>query len=144
MGNNQSIHNNISFEDVQQLLTSSTKFLLINTLSTMEQNCLIQGTLHASQEEDTINNFLQNRQTNVGIVVYGKNANDTSAYIKHQELRKMGFSRSFLYPGGLFEWLLLQDIYGFEEFPTTTKELDILKFKPSRGINQQVNLLEYI
>ena len=53
----------------------------------MEQNCLIQGTLHASQEEDTINNFLQNRQTNVGIVVYGKNANDTSAYIKHQELR---------------------------------------------------------
>ena len=58
MGNNQSIHHNISFEDVQQLLTSSTKFLLINTLSTMEQNCLIQGSLHASQEEDTINNFL--------------------------------------------------------------------------------------
>ena len=31
--------------------------------------------------------------------------------------------------GGLFEWLCLQDIYGFEDFPTTKKELDILKFK---------------
>ena len=29
----------------------------------------------------------------------------------------------------MFEWLLLQDIYGDDEFPTTTKELDILKYK---------------
>ena len=25
-------------------------------------------------------------------------------------------------------WLLLQDIYGYELFPTTTKQLDFLKF----------------
>ena len=31
----------------------------------------------------------------------------------------------------MFEWLLLQDIYGNEQFPTLGKELDILKYKPS-------------
>ena len=38
------------------------------------------------------------------------------------------------YPGGVFEWLLLQDIYGNDNFPTTKKELDILKYKPKRQI----------
>ena len=36
----------------------------------------------------------------------------------------------YLYAGGLFEWLHLQDIYGKQEFPTTTYILDILKYKP--------------
>ena len=35
----------------------------------------------------------------------------------------------YIYPGGLFEWLLLQDIYGSEDFPTTIVERDHLKFK---------------
>lgn len=143
MGSNQSINKMISFEDLQAMLSSRSKFLLVNTLSIMEQSCLIQDTLNAGQEEPTINNFLENNQLNVRIVVYGKNANDTSAHKKHQQLLKMGFTHTYLYPGGLFEWLLLQDIYGPEEFPTTTKELDILKFKPQRILNSHVNLLEY-
>jgi hypothetical protein len=36
---------------------------------------------------------------------------------------------------------MLQDIYGEKEFPTTKKELDILKFKPNKVLN--VPLLEY-
>ena len=32
--------------------------------------------------------------------------------------------------GGIFEWLLLQDIYGDDQFKTTSRELDILKYKP--------------
>jgi hypothetical protein len=47
----------------------------------------------------------------------------------------------FVYPGGLFEWLMLQDIYGQNDFPTTKKELDILRFKPPKILN--VQLLEY-
>ena len=39
----------------------------------------------------------------------------------------------------MFEWLLLQDIYGNELFPTTSKELDILKYK-----SQQVFDVKYI
>ena len=29
----------------------------------------------------------------------------------------------------MFEWLLLQEIYGDENFPTISRELDILKYK---------------
>jgi hypothetical protein len=36
---------------------------------------------------------------------------------------------------------MLQDIYGEKEFPTTKKELDILKYKPNKVFN--VPLLEY-
>ena len=35
----------------------------------------------------------------------------------------------FIYSGGMFEWLCLQDIYGNELFQQQ-KELDILKYKP--------------
>ena len=41
----------------------------------------------------------------------------------------------------MFEWLLLQDIYGEKDFPTTKPEMDILKYKPNKGLN--VPLLEY-
>jgi hypothetical protein len=47
----------------------------------------------------------------------------------------------YVYTGGLFEWLMLQDIYGEKEFPTSKKELDILKYKPQKKLN--VHLLEY-
>ena len=47
----------------------------------------------------------------------------------------------YIYTGGLFEWLMLQDIYGDKEFLTTKKELDILKFKPNKVLD--VKLLEY-
>ena len=43
---------------------------------------------------------------------------------------ELGFEEVYLYPGGLFEWLCLQDIYSDDNFKTTMKELDILKFKP--------------
>jgi len=41
-----------------------------------------------------------------------------------------------VYPGGLFEWLLLQDIYGEDNFPTTKKEMDILRFKGKQIFNK--------
>ena len=48
---------------------------------------------------------------------------------KYHQLTNLGFYEVYVYVGGLFEWLLLQDIFGEENFPTTTKELDILKYK---------------
>ena len=55
---------------------------------------------------------------------------------KQTQLKSLGFSQVYVYIGGMFEWLLLQDIYSQSEFPTTTKELDILKFKSEKKINQ--------
>ena len=41
----------------------------------------------------------------------------------------------YLYIRWIIEWLLLQDIYGFENFPTTKQERDILKFKGKSVFN---------
>ena len=62
-------------------------------------------------------------------------------YEKYSQLSSLGFYNVYIYPGGLFEWLLLQDVYGVDDFPTTKKELDILRFKPNKVLN--VPLLEY-
>ena len=41
----------------------------------------------------------------------------------------------------MFEWLMLQDIYGRDMFPTTKKEQDLLKYKSNQLLN--IALLEY-
>ena len=59
----------------------------------------------------------------------------TQQFIINTTIKKLGLKNIYIYSGGLFEWLLLQDIYGEDEFPTTSKELDILKFKPVKYFN---------
>ena len=71
----------------------------------------------------------------VTIVVYGKNATDVSVYKKYEQLVKHGIANVRIYVGGMFEWLLLQDIYGQDLFPTTGAcgvNLDILAYRPTR------------
>uniref|UniRef100_A0A6C0DXB3 Rhodanese domain-containing protein n=1 Tax=viral metagenome TaxID=1070528 RepID=A0A6C0DXB3_9ZZZZ len=140
MGNSQSIQK-INFEDVQSVIKNPEIYLLINTLPESEQNCLIPNTIAPVQEETMINSFLQKRIKEIRIVIYGRNSNDDKIYEKYNQLLKLGFYNIFLYTGGLFEWLMLQDIYGFNEFPTTSKQLDFLKYKPKQVLN--VGLLKY-
>lgn len=134
MGNNQSIKK-ISFEDVQYVIKNDEMFMLINTLSQSEQNCLIYSTSDINKEEELINQFMKLGNYNVKLVVYGKNSNDEKIFSKAEQLRSLGFTNTFIYTGGLFEWLMLQDIYGSSEFPTTSSELDILKYKPNKILN---------
>jgi hypothetical protein len=138
MGNTQSIRK-INFEDVQIVLKNPEVYLLINTLSEKEQECLIKSTVPIHQEEIMINKYLKGGK-NMRIIIYGKNCNDEKIYKKYQQLLSLGFYNVFVYPGGLFEWLLLQDVYGVEEFPTTAKQLDVLKYKPNSVLN--IMLLE--
>ena len=107
------------------------QLVLLNTLPPGMQACLIPGTLPIDQEEASINAMLS--EPNREIIVYGKNANDDTVLKKCQQLMGLGFKNVRVYPGGMFEWLLLQDIYGTASFPTTCKELDILKYKPPSG-----------
>jgi|UniRef100_A0A6C0IQE8 hypothetical protein len=127
MGNERSIKK-VNFEDIQQIWKNNQPILLINTLSDSEQNCLIKRTVSVKDEVRLINEYI--RKPSIKIIVYGKNTSEISPYKKIEQLTSLGFYNVFLYPGGLFEWLCLQDIYGYEEFPTTTNELDLLKFKP--------------
>ena len=139
MGNSQSIPK-INFEDVQTASKHPELYLLINTLAIYEQDCLIINSIHASQEEVVINKHLK-LKSNVPIIIYGKNSNDDALYRKYQQLLQLGFSNVYLYLGGLFEWLLLQDVYGAIDFPTTTQQLDILKYKPNQRLH--VGLIDY-
>ena len=131
MGNSQSVIK-VGFEDIQFVLKNPESTILLNTLDMSEQNCLILGTIKANQEEEIINKYLNNRIKNIRIIIYGRNSNDEKIYKKYSQLFSLGFSNVFIYTGGLFEWLLLQDIFGMDEFPTTTKEIDLIKFRPRK------------
>jgi hypothetical protein len=97
-----------------------------------QQNCLIKTTVPAIQEENIINQLIQKKHLSIYIIIYGKNNNEDDLIItKYKQLKNLGFINIFIYKGGLFEWLMLQDIFGEDEFPTTSKENDLLKYKPT-------------
>jgi hypothetical protein len=141
MGNKMSTSIKINYEDVQYVLKNLDGHLLINTLSETEQDCLILNTMNIKNEENIINSCIKNGRKDIKIIIYGKNCNDNKTINKYNQLTNLGFYNVYIYVGGMFEWLMLQDIYGEKEFPTTKKELDILKYKPYKVLN--VPLLEY-
>ena len=104
------------------------KLLLINTLDYSKQDCLIKNTINASKEEEILNSHLKKNKSII-ILIYGENCSDNKVIEKYNQLYKLGFTNLYVYIGGLFEWLLLQDIYGDDEFPTTSKIYDILNYK---------------
>ena len=144
MGSSASI-SKVNYEDIQCICRTANPMSqhmhsnyyatthLINTLPPGMQSCLIPGTLPIDEEEARMNAMLSEPQgKDREIIVYGKNANDDTVVKKYQQLTNLGFKNVRVYPGGMFEWLLLQDIYGAASFPTTCKELDILKYKPPK------------
>ena len=98
-----------------------------------EQHCLIPNTISHIEEESQINELMNQYDFySKTFVIYGKNSNDETVEKKCTQLKQLGFSKIYYYVGGMFEWLCLQDIYGEDEFPTTAKELDILKYRCMR------------
>ncbi len=113
MGNSYSI---ASHDDVKD--TVARHGLLIHIME-VKQQVLIHGTIHADAEEDAINNTISKNELNKPIIIYGKNTHAIEALVKKQkQLESLGFKNVKIYIGGLFEWALLQDIYGSKEFPT--------------------------
>lgn len=129
MGQNNSI-NKINFESVQNIINKNTKelFIIISTLKEENQDCLIKGTTLPKKEIELINYYLKENKK-INILIYGENCSDENVVNKYNQLNQLGFSNIYIYIGGLFEWLLLQDVFGNEEFPTTNTILDILKYK---------------
>ena len=132
MGNTKSISSlnsikKINFEGVQSAI-NNRDIIIINTLCEDDQDCLIDGTISTSAEVNLLNECL-NSMKDRKIIVYGKNNNDEKLFNKYQQLIGLGFTNVYIYIGGLFEWLLLQEVYGDEQFTTTSSELDILKYK---------------
>jgi hypothetical protein len=127
----QKTHKKISFEDMQHIIANPKEYIILNTLLSNEQHCLIKNTISYQTEEKTINEYLNQYDFTPKFIIYGRNTNDETVETKSNQLSGLGFQDVYLYMGGMFEWLLLQDIYGIDEFPTTNKFLDILYYKPN-------------
>lgn len=132
MGLEQSVIQYTNFEDVKK--TTEKNYILINTLPSTEQNCLIYNTVPIENEVTSVEKAIKDKSI---IIIYGYNTNDSTIYKKYKQIRQqLRHKNVFIYAGGMFEWLLMQDIYGKDEFITTSNELDILKYKSISDINK--------
>ena len=133
---------NINFEDMQFAIGEQGKTLIINTLDAQQQNCLIAGTLAIDHEVEVLNTYLK-KNIDVRIIIYGMNETDQTCLKKYEQLIKLGFYNVYIFSGGVFQWLLLQDIYGAELFPTTATKVDLLKYKGRRHLNAPLALSHF-
>jgi len=130
----------IGFEDVIQarcdLFNRNIRWGLIHTMAANE-TCFIEGTLSPEKEEQFINDCLTKyMDTPIKIILYGRNSTDETPYHKYKQLLSYGIGEVYIYSGGLFEWLLLQDIYGTREFPTNVPCRDMLLYRPTQLLNR--------
>ena len=121
----------IGFEDMKIAIKNPGRYIIINTLPIGEQDKLIRGTLPMDREETVINMQLNDYNSpDLPVIVYGLNSCDLSVDQKQTQLRALGIVDVYIYAGGMFEWLLMQDAYGVDEFPTTNVGLvDILHYR---------------
>lgn len=124
MGNTASVQITANFEDIQR-----GNVILIHTME--DETLLIEQTITIAKETDKINGLLQTHNYDTPIIVYGKNVDDYETLLKkHGQLVKLGFRNVWFYPGGLFEWILLRDVFGPQQFPTTAAVKDLIKYRP--------------
>jgi hypothetical protein len=137
MGNQVSLVPKVSYEDIQMVVYRNTNIphtaLIINTLPPSLQHCLIKTTVDIRYEEQIVNTMLH-KNPDIMIIVYGKNSNDITILHKYEQLVKLGFTNVHIYTGGIFEWMLLYEIYGKELFKITRYEIDILRYRPKSVI----------
>jgi hypothetical protein len=141
MGNQVSLVPKVSYEDIQMVVYRNSHVqhstLIINTLPPSLQHCLIKTTLDIRFEERVVNTFIE-KNPNIMIIVYGKNSNDITILHKYEQLVKLGFTNVYIYTGGIFEWMLLHEIYGKELFQITRYEIDILRYRPKSVLLAQM------
>ena len=124
MGNG--ISNLINFESLKEMQKEGAT--IIHTMDENEK-VLIFGTVVAEKESEKINKMMSKNDYEKDIIIYGRNCHEYEKLVKkHKQLASLGFKNIFIYLGGMFEWLLLQDVYGQSQFPTEKKG-EILDFK---------------
>ena len=128
MGNIYSSFSTYDFDAILKKISSPNDFVLINTLPENIQGCLIKTTIPANVEANVMNDLINNNK-NKEIIIYGKNHRDLKVIDKYNQLKKLGFTNVYIYFGGLFEWLMLREIYGDINFPITSQCSDILIYK---------------
>jgi rhodanese-related sulfurtransferase len=128
MGNIYSSFSTSDYDSILDKINNKKDFILINTLPENNQECLIVTTIPANVESNVINDLLHTNKKKE-IIIYGKNYRDLKVIDKYNQLKKLGFVNVYIYFGGLFEWLLLREIYGNTNFKIIGNTNDILKYK---------------
>lgn len=131
MGNGESKYKTVNFDNVKQ-----NDYILIHVMDEKDQSVLIKKTQTIENEVKLLNSLLsESKQGKTNIIIYGKNTDDFAVLVKrYNQLVSLGFN-AYIYFGGLFEWLLLQEIYGVAEFPIENagnSTIDLLKFAPTK------------
>ena len=116
MGNIYSSFSTYDFDTILKKIMTPNECILINTLPENVQGCLIKTTIPSNVEANVMNDLINNNKKKE-IIIYGKNHRDLKVIEKYNQLKKLGFSNVHIYFGGLFEWLLLREIYGDINFP---------------------------
>lgn len=128
MGNTASAQITANFEDIQNGITRKNG-ILIHVMD--DESILISGTIKMTIEATKINELMTEHNYDINIIIYGRNVDDYEILSKKRtQLMSLGFRNVWFYPGGLFEWILLRDIFGTQQFLTTTEIKDILKYRP--------------
>ena len=126
---------NINKEKYSKYSFYQQNLLELKELPTCDLFIIRHTMMHLSLKDNIILIDMLKKNSNCFIALthheVNKN-NDEKMYKKYEQLVALGFTNVYVYVGGMFEWLLLQDIYGSELFPTTSEELDILKYKSQR------------
>lgn len=130
MGNTQSLQK-VSFQDMIHCVEH--KYTIITVMKYDDNLCLIKGTVPIINEEPVINK-IYSTDLSTPIVIYGYNSCDENVIKKYIQLKDLGFTNIYVYPGGMFEWLLLQDIYTDKYIKTNLKEMNLLKYRPDNLI----------
>ena len=126
----------IGFDDLLVCIRTPAKYAIIHTMPATE-SVVIKGSLSAAEEEAFMNEYLSKyAEEQKTIVLYGRNCCDDSTRRKRAQLLSLGISDVYVYSGGMFEWCLLQDLYGAAEFPTTSPVPDILSYRPRSHIRK--------
>ena len=134
MGNLASVQT-VTYENIQDIITAKSQHtIILNTLPSHKQDVLIPFTIDSVIEETTINDLIKSKLFDQIIIIYGQNAHDNTITKKYQQLYNIGFTRCYVYFGGVFEWLMLQDIYGSDTFPcSNNSHRCALDFKPTKA-----------
>ena len=127
----------VGFHDVlhvtSRIALGDSYIILLNTLPSNQQQYVIRGTMACEREESYMNELIG---SGVGldkytVIIYGKHGTDDTPTTKYRQLLNLGFTRVHIYAGGLFEWSLLQEIYGLDHVPTQgTPPRDLLQHAP--------------
>ncbi len=131
MGTSQSSINYANYCDIQNAVRSGKT--VVHIMDVSDETILIKGTLTAYQEVEKINLWISNGAFDNEIYIYGySNADFNKLLQRHKQLLGLGFHKVYIYFGGMFEWLLLRDVYGATEFPLDGlikgAMVDILKY----------------